>query len=95
MITPNIDEIKALAQHAWVFRLDGYLFGGGDIYKEYGKDNMVNDIFKCEINYDKNIITYYVNNICQGIAFKNVSGYVKPIVSMSIKDHEIELIDVK
>ena len=83
--------------NGWGYCSDSKLYSDmvSDWYsKNYGKEYGSNDIIKCEINYNKNIIVYYINGIDQGIAFNNITYPVKPAVSLYSVGNSIELLHV-
>jgi len=52
-------------------------------------------VIKCEVDFDRNEITFYKNGKSQGVAFKNqLSGAVVPAVSLCGKGTEVKIQNV-
>jgi len=71
------------SQNSW-----GYIAGSGCKCHQngkavnYGVAYGSNDVVKCEVNFDNSTVEYYVNGKTQGVAFDNLSGPIKPAVSL-------------
>ncbi|ETO25100.1 hypothetical protein RFI_12039, partial [Reticulomyxa filosa] len=71
------------SQNSW-----GYIGGtGGKCHQvgktvDYGAQYGGNDVVKCEVNFDLSTVEFFLNGKSQGVAFNNLTGPVKPGVSL-------------
>jgi len=64
-----------------------YGCGNGQKYKQdtgvtYGRTCNQGEIVRCRIDLDKKTLEYFVNDTSQGVAFTDVSGPVRPAISL-------------
>jgi len=63
--------------------------------QNYGDIYFDDVVIKCEVDFDRNEITFYKNGKSQGVAFKNqLGGAVMPAVSLGGKDTILKIQNV-
>ena len=81
----GITDIKNSSDHggSLIYMSNTYGYGSGNghlicqdrgcqYFDRYGETFGLNDIVKCEVNFNNKTIEYYKNGKSQGIAFKNI-----------------------
>jgi len=75
----------------WGYNSDGYKFHNGS-GPRYGERYYTGDVIRCDVDMDKRTITFFKNDISQGIAYTDFEGPLRPVVSLLKKGEKIQLL---
>ena len=77
----------------WAYIADGLKSHSACTGTQYGAKYTVNDVIKCQLNFDKKSIQFYKNNTSQGIAFNDLNVPVRIAVGMAIDGASLKIVN--